>query len=64
MHTERLFFPMMGGGMELGVVVTHVVFSRCPINEEVFLLASISNSIKLHVCGFGSALFDGFIDDS
>ena len=50
--------------MEIGVVVTHVVFTRFPINEEVFLLASISNPIKLHVYGFGSALFDGFIDDA
>ena len=32
--------------MELGVVVTHVLFDRCPINEEVFLFVSISNSIK------------------
>ena len=64
MHVERSLFLMMGGGMELGVVVTHVVFSRCPINEEVFLFASISNPIKTHVYGFGSALFDGFIDDA
>ena len=55
---------MMGGGIELGVVVTHVVFARCPINEEVFLLASISNPIKPHVNGFGSTFFDGFIDDA
>ena len=48
--------------MELGVVVTHVVFSRCPRNEEVFLLASISNPIKAHVYGFVPGLFDGFID--
>ena len=50
--------------MELGLVVTHVVFVRCPINGEVFLFASISNPIKPHVYGFGSALFDGFIDDA
>ena len=50
--------------MEIGVVVTHVLFSRCPINEEVFLFASISNPIKSHVYGFGPALFDSFIDDA
>ena len=49
--------------MELGVVVTHVVFTRCPINSEVFLFASILNPRKTHVYGFGSAFFDGFIDD-
>ena len=57
-------FLIMVGVMELGVVVTHVVFSWCPRNEEVFLLAYISNPIKPHVYGFGSALFDGFIDDA
>ena len=50
--------------MELGLLVTHVVFARCPINAEVFLFASLSNPIKTHVCGFGSAFFDGFIDDA
>ena len=64
MHLEISFFIMMGVGMELGVVATHAVFSRFPINEEVFLFAYISNPIKTHVYGFGYALFDGFIDDA
>ena len=63
MNLERSLFLIMGGRMELGVVVTHVLFAWCPINEEVFLFSSISNTIKPHVCGFLSALFDGFIDD-
>ena len=60
----EVVFLMMGGGTELGVVVTHVVFVRCPINGEVFLFASISNPIKPHVYGFVSALFENFINDA
>ena len=37
-----------------------------PVSNKLgsFLFASIYNPIKTHVYGFGSALFDGFIDNA
>ena len=63
-HVKWSFFLVVQVGMELGVIFAHVVFTWCPINKEVFLFASIPNPIKTHVYGFGSALFDSFIDDA
>ena len=64
MHVKWLLFLVVQGVMELGVVVTHVVFDRLPINYEIFLFAFIPNPIKRHVYGFGSTLFDGYVDDA
>ena len=50
--------------MKLGVVVTHVVFNKLTINEEVHLIAYIPNPIKVYIYSLGYALFNGFINDA
>ena len=51
----------MGRGVMLGKLVTKIGAARAPVNEELATMGAILNSIKLHVNGFGSFLFDGVI---
>jgi hypothetical protein len=54
---------MMCGGVVFGVVITLVVGARAPVDEKLSLIDSITNPIKSHVHGAGSALFDGVTGD-
>ena len=56
-YVQWPFFLVVCGVIKLGIVVTHVVFPRCPMNEEVLLIASITNPIKAHRYSLGSAMF-------
>ena len=63
-YVQWLSFLVLWGGVELGVVVTHVVFPIFPINESVLLIASIPNPLKARICSLGYALLYRFINDT
>ena len=48
MHVERSLFLMMVGGMELDVVLTHVVFAQYPVNEEVFFFSNLGQFLEIN----------------
>ena len=48
----------------LGVIVGHVGGSCFPINCKLLLFDPIAKPIEAHVCGFGSFLLCGAIEDS
>ncbi len=54
----------MRRGMVLGEVVSQVLSSRAPVNDEVILSDAVTHPIEAHVYGFGAALFDGVINDT
>jgi hypothetical protein len=54
----------MGRGMMLGKVVGEIVFTCTPMNNELALLDSVADPVKVHVYGFGSTLFDSFVCDA
>jgi hypothetical protein len=51
-----------GGGV-LGKVVGDIVFTGTPLNYELALLDSVTDTVKAHIYGFGATLFDCFIGD-
>ena len=63
-YVQWSFFLVVWGVIKLGMVVTHVVFPRCPINEEVILLASIPNPIKAPIYILGAAFLNCFVNDT
>jgi hypothetical protein len=54
----------MGCRVILGVVVSKVDFSRCPIDMELVLLGPIADPVETHINGLGPLLFYGSIDDA
>jgi hypothetical protein len=48
----------------LGKVVGEIVFTSTPMNNELALLDSVADPVKVHVYGFGSTLFDCFVGDA
>jgi hypothetical protein len=56
-------FFVVGGGEVLGEVVSMVGFSWAPDNLVLALFDAVLEPIKAHVDGFGTALFDGAIED-
>ena len=55
---------VMGGRMMFGVVITHIVGARLPIDKELSLEYPIADPVESHVRCAGSALFDGVVGNA
>ena len=64
MDVKRTFTDVVGGGMELCVVVCLVGWSWGPIDVQLFLADVILDPVESHVHGFGPFLFHGFVHDA
>jgi hypothetical protein len=55
---------MMFWGVVFGEVIGKVGFAGLPMDAEVPLADTVAYPIEAHVDSFGSALFDGIVDDA
>ena len=63
METNGAHFSVVCWGEVLGEVVPVVFFAWAPDYAPLTLRCLVSQPVKLHVDGFGAALFDGVVED-
>jgi hypothetical protein len=61
---DRTLSEMVCGRVVLGKVVAPVGGARRPVDQEMVLLDTVTEPIKLHVYGTWTFLFHGAIDDA
>ena len=55
---------MMQCWVVLRKVICQIIFGWCPVEEELVLRFAVAKPVVPHVDGFGSFLFDGFMDET
>ena len=50
--------------MVFGEVISKVVFAFGPVDKEIALAYPVPDPVKMHVHGFGAALFDSVIGNA